>query len=187
MGIQIEFAQSLRDEALLISMLSEKYNLRYLPRTFRNPNPIPVSLSSLQCEKLVLFLIEFEEGVLCHINPVVGTPGEYHIFPRDNLCIEWNRSILSDKKLCHYGRCYLPDRKNGNREAKKRIRQVMSDIIGFVTLVSPKISVLTPPVFIGPDLAALIEKGTIHGVAYRSGSIMELCPNPSQATSSPEM
>jgi hypothetical protein len=187
MGNQIEFAQSLRDEALLISMLSEKYDLRYLPRIFPNPNPIPATLGSFQCEKLVLFLHEFEEVVLSHIGRVVGTEGEYHIFPKDNLCIEWSRSIISDKKLCHYGRCYLPDRRNGDRAAKKRIRRVMTDIIGFVKMFSPKLSDLSPPVFVGPDLVDSIEKGTIHGVAYRGGSIMELCPNPSQATSGPEL
>lgn len=187
MGIQIEFAQSLRDEESLISMLSETYDLRYLPRTFPNPKPIPATLSSVQCEKLILFPHEFEKVVLNHIGPVVGTVGEYHIFPRDNLCIEWNRSMTSDKKLCHYGRCYLPDRKNGERESKKQIRQVMSDIIGFVKMCSPKVSVLSPPVFVGPDLAKLIEKGAVHGVAFRGGSIMELRPNPSQATGGPEL
>src|SRR5262249_36230022 len=90
MGIQIELAQSLRDEASLISMLSKKYDLRCLPRTFPNPNPNPATLSSVTCKKLVLFLHEFEEVVLSQIAPVVGTVAEYHIFPRDNLCIEWN-------------------------------------------------------------------------------------------------
>ena len=64
MDIQIEFAQSLRDEGSLISALSEKYDLRCLPRTFPNPNPIAAPLGSVQYEKFVLFPLDFEEAVL---------------------------------------------------------------------------------------------------------------------------
>ncbi len=187
MGIQIEFAQSSQDEASLISMLSEKYDLRCLPRTFTAPSPVPSALSSFQFEKLVLFLHESEEIVLGHIAPVVGTAGEYHIFPRDNLCVEWNRSIISHDKLCHYGRCYLSDRKGRNAEGAKQIRQVMCDIGRFVKISSPKVSVLSPPVFVGKHLVDLIEKNTIRGVAYRGGPIMEICPNPSHAASGQEL
>ena len=120
----------------------------------------------------------FFPNALTHIRPIVGRAGEYHVFPSDNLCIEWNRSIISADKKCHYGRCHLPDRKNAGSEAKKRIRQVMSDIAKFVKVSSPRISVLSPPVFVGPDLTHLIEKGTIQGVVYRGGSIMDLRSNP---------
>jgi hypothetical protein len=178
MGMQIEFAQSPKDEGALIIILSNRYNLRCLPRTFSDPSPNIAKLDAAGFERLIIFPPEVEGSVLNNIRPVIGGEGEFHVFPRDNLCIEWNRSAISEDGLCHYGRCYLADRKNGDGATSKQMRQVMSFIVRYVKSVSPKISVLSPPVYIGSDVVELIEKGNVRGVAYRGGSIMELCPNP---------
>lgn len=178
MGKQIEFAQSIEDEKLLVTMLLRQHELLHLPRTFQTTKPRPSSLNQLADEKVIIFGAEFIEMVLQSVVPVSGQTGLFQIFPRDNLCIEWNRSTKSKEGNIFTGRFFLPDKESKNASCKRFIHKVMANIKRSVTANSPKMSVLAPHVYLGVKLLEQIENKSSPGAAYKNGSLMELCPNP---------
>jgi hypothetical protein len=177
MGKQIEFAQSEQDERHFKKMLTAKFELLALPRVLSSLNPTPMDLHSIQEPQVIMFGAQFLETVLNRINPIKGKSDLFQVFPRDNLCIEWDRS-LSFEKGTSYGRCYLPNRQAEISEIEQFNDGVMRHITTYIKGTSPEISVLTPHVYLGEDLVMRIRKGVSDGVYYAGGSLMKTRANP---------
>lgn len=163
------------DEALFLDWLDKQDNFACLPREMREPPEDVFDLGSCQSAQLIIFLKEFRAEVLGNIQPL-KRKDLYHVYPKDGLCIEWDRT--KEKTINEYcaGRFFYEKRNAGWPDSAKKLNKHFSKILKHVKEVSPKCSVAKFPIYIGEDLEAKQLTGNVR-VIFASGKKIQFGTN----------
>lgn len=175
MGTQIQIAQSSQDERVLTDVLLKKYSLLCVPWSFSSPAPKPEPLGQCEARQQVFFVEEFLQIVMKNIRPVVGDPGRYLVHPRTGLCIEWDRTARKGQGYLP-GRYYFDGSDAVSDSAAALLKKVMSLITRTIKATYPLTSGNRFPIFVGPDLAKMIDSGEAD-LVYPDGTPMAVSTN----------
>lgn len=176
MGSQIQILQSAEDEAALNAAISAKFAINCLPRFMKQPLPSYAPLGMLDDQKQVLFFNEWSEEVSEHIQCLSNDPETYHVYPYQNLCIQWNRTQISGSEF-EKGRYYLDTASSFPEQSAKDLKKLFSFIKRYIIQNYPALHPGSYPEYAGPHLWKLIQEGKATAV-YGNRTPMPLEPNP---------
>jgi hypothetical protein len=175
MGTQIRIAQTLEDEEELNEVLLMKWNLLCLPWSFASPYLQPQRLGECDGKVQIIFCDSFRQTVMDNIRLVSGETGRYHVFPKNGLCIQWTRTVRKGRGFIP-GRYYFDSSSPVSESSSVVLKKVMALIVRNVRRTYPKKSGKRYPVFVGPDLAKMLDKQEAD-LAYLDGTVMPVINN----------
>jgi hypothetical protein len=176
MRTQVQIAQTLEDEREMNQLLLSKYQLLCLPWLYTSPNPQAQRLGEYDARHQIILCDEFRQTVMENIRPVIGDPGRYLVFPKDGLCIEWNRTSRKGRGFIP-GRYYFEATREGPESSSALLKKVMSLIVRTIRRTYPKKSGKRYPIYVAPDLAKMLDKGEAE-LVYPDGTMMPVVNNP---------
>lgn len=156
-GKQIQFAQSKKDEEAFIGALNARFSLLCLPRQLDSADIKPKPLLDRIGLEQIIFIAEFSSLIRKRLEPIIGKESVFHVFPRSGLCIEWDRTHISDKKA-YRGRFYYV-----YNEASEHAK-LTNDVYNFICRYLKKECTTVgqfgkSPIYVCPDLAKSIDSG----------------------------
>ncbi len=175
MGKQIRIVQSALDEKLFLDWLDKINDFVSLPREMDKPPVDILALGSCQSRLQTIILKEFKAEVLGNVQLIAGKDF-YHVYPKNGLCIEWDRTRVMNKNNYCSGRLYYEKRNAGWPESAKKLTTIFNKIIKYINKVSPKRSVSKYPIYVGADLNSKQLKGKSH-IVFPNGEKIELEKN----------
>jgi hypothetical protein len=186
MSVQIEVAQSVKDEQELIAFLLQRERLLALPRNFPShefdPRPLGEHVAGLQ--------IIFREQDVGLVRECVAKVPEGPLYPGDkNLysgsvvaahhgaSIEWHRSEHPGPSQYTRGRLYFKHETPKSPETTAALNRLFTAIVRYIKKNSPKRSAEKYPFYVGRDLAEMVERGEAQVVYGQKGTAVELVTN----------
>lgn len=130
-------------------------------------------MGSCDSSEQVVFPASIEDEVRARIVEVADSSGRLHVFPKAGVCLEWTRSTRRDDAYLA-GRLYLDGKWS---EAEPRVAERFRDLIEWVQSTYPLVTDGRFPVFVGPELAKMIQSGQSAAV-FPNGKEMLLLGNP---------
>lgn len=112
---------------------------------------------------------------MSNIRPVSGQPEQYHVFPKNGLCIEWNRTSRKGQGFIP-GRYYLELSQPVSESSSALLKNVMALIVRMVRKTYPKKSGNRYPIFLGPNLAEKVDNKEAE-LVYPDGTAMPVVDN----------
>jgi hypothetical protein len=178
MGRQIGILQTKEDEQLIKDWLNKRAGWLSLPRLFKDADLRPVSLEEGSALEEVVFLSESVAEVIGNIQPLSNDVNTYQVYPRDGLCFDWEKSMLSDDGLGYTrGRFYYGSCNSGWPEFVIQITKHFTALQAYVKETYPMMTLGKNPVYIGPTLSYRIAHG-LSSHSWKSGKPIEIVANP---------
>lgn len=176
MSLQIEIVQSEKDERDLVDFLLKIEPLCAVPRSFPTSGFDPKPLGEEVARRQTIFRAADIELVRRLIQPVDGRQGYSLVISSHGVTIEWTRSERSARGGYVSGRFFFKYESPECQETTAALNRVMTALVRYVRKTSPKKSNERYPFYVGPHLAAMVDRKKAR-VVWPSGEIVDLVAN----------
>lgn len=177
MGSRIRFIQSLQDEADLIHLLDQKFELKCLPRQMESEDQSPQKPGTVSDINQVIFFDSWANEVQASVNPISNNENMFHVFPKDNLCLEWSRSQQPVENQFTSGRFYFSPDAEVPELATKDLKRLFNFIKREIQHTYPMLHPNKQPIYVGPHLWKMVQNGEAQ-VVFKQDYPIPLEPNP---------
>jgi hypothetical protein len=152
-----------------------------LPRFFTDRELEPQPFGTFESTKLVVFMSSASPEVLGNVQPLLNDPGTYHVWPRDGLCFEWNRTESALGNRFSAGRLYYERQRAGWPEIEGPLTKHFSATVSWIKRSYPLCEQRKRPIYVGPALSHAIRNEAAVLCWRGNGAVIPVIANKSCA------